>query len=201
LNIPKTTRGFATMPARKNDDRIPGSSSHSAERKSLSHPTRRIRERVKKEKKRVRFSEFDDVFEIPHIKDLSKQEIRDVWMADEDFKSIRQECMGAVENIGKGDVSDGFLLRGLDQHTLKYKAARESIGRKVTDVVLKIQEFERAHGVDASELMAKLCAKYSEPAVVAAQITAISDLFSCFRNTWSQRTIPTILAVPSATAC
>jgi hypothetical protein len=189
------------MPPRKKDDHMSGSSSHSAERASLSHPSRRIRERVKKEKKRVRFSKFDDVFEIPHIKDLSTQEIRDVWMADEDFKSIRQECIGAVEIIGKGDVSDGFLLRGLDQHTLKYKTARETIGRKVTDVVLSIQEFERASGVDASELMAKMCFKYSEPAVAAAQITAISDLFSCFRNTWSQRTIPTVLADPSATAC
>jgi hypothetical protein len=38
--------------------------------------------------------------------------------------------------------------------------------------------------------MASLCAKYSEPAVVAAHTAAISDIFASFRDTWSHRAIP-----------
>jgi hypothetical protein len=150
----------------------------------------------RKEKRGVRFSEYEEVVEIPHIGDLCEEEIRDVWMADEDFRSIQEECMGTVTMLGKGAVSNGFLLRGLDQHTLNYTESKDAIGRDLYTAVFRVQDFQRSTGVDAAELMAKICAKYSEPSVAAAQISAISDLFSCFKDTWSQRSIPTFTALP-----
>lgn len=113
-------------------------------------------------------------------------------MGSDDFTSIRQECLGTVSSIGNDKVSDGFLLRGLDQHTNRYKETRDFIGRQLYDAVLSVQEFERTNGVDCSELMGRLSRKYSEPSVVAAQSAALSDLFSSFKGTWSQRSIPTI---------
>ena len=39
--------------------------------------------------------------------------------------------------------------------------------------------------------------KFSEPAVVAAQVAAVSDMFSSFKDTWTQRNIPTFDDVPT----
>jgi hypothetical protein len=164
--------------------------------RSQRRSRRRERERTKKReetKKSVRFNRYDEVFDIPHIKDLSKQEILDVWMTNEDIRDIQTECIGAVSMVGKGSVSNGFLLRGLDQHTLKYKEERDVIKDQVYDAVFSIQEFQRVTGTDVSELICAMCEKRSEAAVVAAQIAAISDVFSSFKDTWSQRTIPVIV--------
>lgn len=130
--------------------------------------------------------------EIPHINDLSSEEIRDVWMHEDEFRRIRRECLGTVGEVGDEKVSDGCLLRGLDQHTNRYKNVRDFIGRQVYDAVLSVQEFEQANGIDCSELMAQMSIKYSEPSVVAAQSAAISDIFSSFKGTWTHRSIPTI---------
>ena len=142
------------------------------------------------------FSTNEKVMEIPHIKDLSPEEIFDCWMSPEESRSIRKECLGTVaENEDDDDddkVTDGMLLRGLDQHTNRYMEARDSISRQVYHVIFRVQEFEQAKGVDCSELMAQLSAKYSAPSSIAAQSTALSDLFSSFKGTWSHRNIPTI---------
>jgi len=133
------------------------------------------------------------VQEIPHINDLSQEEVDSVWMNDDDFFVIRQECLGTVGEIGPDKVTDGFLLRGLDQHTHRYKETKGFIGRQVYDAVFSVQEFQRANGgIDCSELMSQLVQKYSEPSLIAAQSAALSDLFSSFKGTWTHRSIPTI---------
>jgi hypothetical protein len=131
------------------------------------------------------------VLEIPHINDLSPEEIFDCWMTPEESQSIREECLGTVAENDK-KMTDGMLLRGLDQHTNRYKEARDFISRQVYDAIFSVQEFEQENGVDCSELMAQLSAKYSAPATIAAQSAAISDLFSSFKGTWSHRNIPTV---------
>ena len=119
-------------------------------------------------------------------------------MTDEDFHEIRMECLGKVEELGHEKVSDGMLLRGLDQHTHRYKEVKGFISRQVYDAVFTVQEFEKANGVDCSELMAQLSRKYSEPSAVAAQTAALSDIFSSFKDTWTHRSIPTIPDGPPA---
>jgi hypothetical protein len=141
-------------------------------------------------KRRITFADYDMIFEIPHINDMSSQEIQDQWMSAEDLRNIRKDCIGTVKEMNDGEPPEGVFLRGLDQHTMKYKARKEEIDRQVYDAVFRIQEFQRLSGVDASEVMANLCTKYSEPSVVAAHTAAISDIFSSFRDTWSTRAIP-----------
>jgi hypothetical protein len=184
------------------DDNIPVAISTCCSSEPTSRSRRRSQRREREleltkkreeKKKSVRFDEYDEIFDIPHINDLSKQEILDVWMTKEDIRHIQEECIGAVRMIGKGSVSNGFLFRGLDQHTLKYKEERDVIKDQVYEAVFSIQKFQKATGADVSELICAMCEKRSEAAVVAAQITAISDLFSSFKDTWSQRTIPVIV--------
>jgi hypothetical protein len=144
----------------------------------------------KKKRQHIEFADYDLVFEVPHINDMTEQEIHDQWMTPEELRGIRQGCIGTVRDMNNGEPPEGTFLRGLDQHTMKYKARKEEIDRQVYDAVFRIQEFQRTSGIDATEIMANLCTKYSEPSVVAAHTAAISDIFSSFRDTWSRRAIP-----------
>lgn len=137
------------------------------------------------------FADYDTVFQIPHIKDMSKKEIHDCWMTSEDLKAIRQACIGTVREMNKGvEPPEGTFLRGLDQHSDKYRERKDEINNQIYDAVFRIQEFQRLSGKDASEVMAKMCTKYSEPSVIAAHMSAISDIFSAHKDTWTQRAIP-----------
>jgi hypothetical protein len=138
----------------------------------------------------LRFADYDTVFPIPHINDLSEQEIQDCWMTAEDLRAIRQSCIGTVREMNSGEPPEGIFLRGLDQHSDKYRERKDEINQQVYDAVFRIQTFQRLSGKDASEVMAKLCAKYSEPSVIAAQTAAIADIFSAHKGLWSQRAIP-----------
>jgi hypothetical protein len=130
------------------------------------------------------------VFHIPHINDMSEEEIQDCWMTSEDLRAIRQSCIGTVRELNNGEPPEGMFLRGLDQHSHKYKERKDKINNQVYDAVFRIQEFQRLSGKDASEVMAKLCTKYSEPSVIAAHTAAISDIFSAYKGLWSKRAIP-----------
>lgn len=71
--------------------------------------------------KGVTFGLFDDVYEIPHLKNMSQEEIDDCWMTEEDFRVIREECRDVVKALDNGlkqEVSEGYFLRGLDQQTM-----------------------------------------------------------------------------------
>eukprot|EP00529_Nitzschia_sp_RCC80_P021390 CAMPEP_0113498376 /NCGR_PEP_ID=MMETSP0014_2-20120614/31136_1 /TAXON_ID=2857 /ORGANISM="Nitzschia sp." /LENGTH=385 /DNA_ID=CAMNT_0000392389 /DNA_START=487 /DNA_END=1644 /DNA_ORIENTATION=- /assembly_acc=CAM_ASM_000159 len=143
----------------------------------------------------IHFADYDCVFEIPHINDFPPEVVRDVYMSSSELTAIRRECIGTVKQMNDSDgnteqYKEGQFLRGLDQHTLKYTERKKGIDRRVYEAVFRIQEFERKTGVDASEIMAKHCAINSEPSVAAAHIAAISDVFSSFKGTWSERSIP-----------
>jgi len=70
-------------------------------------------------------------------------------MSDTEFRTIRQECLGTVAEVGdQKRVTDGMLLRGIDQHTHRYKEARDFIMRQVHDAVFSVQDYERAKNVD-----------------------------------------------------
>jgi hypothetical protein len=150
---------------------------------------------LKQQRNHLAFADCDTVFPIPHINEMSEQEINDCWMSAEDLQAIRQSCIGTVREMNNnknnnGEPPEGIFLRGLDQHSDKYKQRKDEINNQVYDAVFRIQEFQRLSGKDASGVIAKLCAKYSEPSVIAAHTAAISDIFSAHKGLWSQRAIP-----------
>ena len=121
---------------------------------------------------------------------MSDREIHDCWMTEKDLHDIRKQCIGTVRDMNGPAPPEGSFLRGLDQHTDKYRERKDEINRQIYDAVARIQDFQRLSGKDATEVMAKLCHKYSEPSVVAAHMAAISDIFAMHKNTWSKRAIP-----------
>ena len=136
------------------------------------------------------------MFEIPHINDLSDDIVENCWMGPDDFKSIRVDCLSTVKEIDTGKQPEGYFLRGLDQHTMKYKERRDEIGRQVYMAVFELQTYQWSTGVDATDLIARASSKYSEPAAIAAHMAAISDIFSAFKNTWTARNFPSIEVEP-----
>lgn len=182
------SRSPSSSSSRKKDRSL-SSNSFSYSIKSKRNTSRSYRRKpVKRE--HLEFADYDTVFQIPHINDMSEQEIHDCWMSAEDLRDIRKSCIGTVRSMNKGEPPEGMFLRGLDQHSDKYRERKDEINNQIYDAVYRIQEFQRLSGKDASEVIAKMCAKYSEPSVVAAHMAAISDIFSSYKGTWSRRAIP-----------
>ena len=220
-------KGILCFPARDENDR----------RKAAAEQQQQEQIKKKKNKPKLTFNEHVRSKDIPHINDMSSDEISDVYMTPNDFKRIRNECLQLVQQ--KDFTKDGYLLRGLDKQTNSYQSRRDDIHYQVQDTVFLIQELARnqryqlqqmqkekekakkqqqqqhqngdnppnegeeedekdanivsEYEDDVMEFLAKVCAKKSEPAVIAAHTAAISDLFSVHKDTWTQRHIPTVL--------
>lgn len=168
------------------------SSSQRSSSKTNSRHKKKKFDKNRRADQHITFADYDMVFEIPHVNDLPASVIRDVYLSSDELRAIRRDCIGTVQQMNEGgdNMPEGSFLRGLDQHTLKYKERKTGIDKRVYETVFRIQEFQRNTGVDASHIMAKHCANNSEPSVAAAHIAAISDLFSSFKGTWSERSIP-----------
>ena len=181
-----------------------------------------------KPKKHVQFNEHARLKLVPHVNEMDPEDFKNVYMTDEDFQRIRNECFQLLDS--SDFLKDGYLLRGLDKQTNEYRTRRDDIHYQVQESVFCIQELanhqryqlqqeqmlrekqrekdklngtynpEEDDGIDivaeynndVTEFMAKVCAKKSEPAVIAAHTAAISDLFSVYKDTWTQRHIPTV---------
>ena len=127
--------------------------------------------RRKKRRRRIRFAEYDDVMEIPHIDDLPPDEVKDVWIGHEEFQSIRRECVGLVALIDeslKTSKQIDFCVRGLDQHTPKYIEMREAIQQLMYETVARINQIQQADGNDYTEVLARLCQTCSSSSVTNA---------------------------------
>lgn len=147
----------------------------------------------------MQFAEHKSVHNIPHVNDFSEAQIRDSYFSPRELRNIRAECIDIVSYTNEKGVEDGdgFFLRGLDQHTLRYKKTQDSMCRQLYDTVKAFQDFQDQTGVDVSERMAKLCQKFSAPAASAAQVSAMSDIFSAFKGSWTRRGTPVIQDIPT----
>jgi hypothetical protein len=126
--------------------------------------------------RRLRFSPYDEVFEIPHINDLSEEEVDGVWMSQDEIKAVRRNAKCMVALMDKGDNHmEGLEVRGLDQNTPSYARRREAILKLVYQAVNRIQTYQEANGVQVPELMAELCQKISSSSVAAAQKLGMLD--------------------------
>ena len=155
----------------------------------------------KKERRNVSFYPYVKIRDIPHINDLPQDVIDDCYMSQDDLWSIHEDCRELMYQCGMNSSSkdlrkEGYALRGLDKRTWKYCVKRDEIHDKVQDAVYRLQRIRRLTGKDTTQLMADTCIKLSHPAVISAQIAAISDIFTCYQDTWIQRNIPTIESVP-----
>jgi hypothetical protein len=126
--------------------------------------------------RKVNFAPYDQVFEIPHIDDLSDDEVANVWMSPEDGSKIRQECQSIVVMMNNEceNLKD-VETRGLEQHAMAYTEQCKAIKYLLYEAVNRIQSFQEEKGVEVSHLIAELCQKISAVSVTTAQRTATRD--------------------------
>jgi hypothetical protein len=130
----------------------------------------------------VRFAQFDEVFEIPHINDLSDEELDGVWMSPKELRSIRRGCKLTILSFeGQTTEWNDIAMRGLEQHTIEYSRTRKATRQQLYKAVFEIQSFQTFQGVSVPELIAKMSQKCSSSSVVAAHGTGISDAFDACR--------------------
>lgn len=125
---------------------------------------------------RVTFSSTDELQEIPHINDLSDEEVKDVWMSREELQTIRRQCATIVKFMDMDSaIRHGVCLRGLEQNTPSYVELQVAIRRQLYDAVYAIQQFQDTTGVAVPDLLSETCQKYSRESVIQAQIVGHND--------------------------
>lgn len=127
--------------------------------------------------KRVCFAEHDEVFEIPHVNDLSDDEIDAVWMSEEDFKSIRKECRMIILAIEREctNILDGVELRGLEHHMSTQRKQKAAVREILYGTVEKLQCFQDETNMDVSDMMGEMCQKVSSRSEKMAHRMALGD--------------------------
>jgi hypothetical protein len=137
----------------------------------------------------VRFAEYDEVFEIPHIKDLSQDEINDIWLSEKDNQAIQRKFLVMVELMNNSDDDDddderannGLAIecrRGLEDHTRRRSERRRQIRNQVYEAVFSMQASQEATsstGERAPDLQSELTRKYSRISELQARIVASRD--------------------------
>ena len=127
--------------------------------------------------KKVRFASHDKVRTIPHINDLSDEEVDAVWMHPDEFRAIRRECQSIILFIEHGDcdVTDDIEIRGLEHHMLKQKLEAQALQQLLYDTVDKIQSFGDDCSMDVSDMLASICHKISSRQEELVRKIALQD--------------------------
>lgn len=124
----------------------------------------------------VTFSATDELQEIPHINDLSDEEVSSVWMTREELQAIRRQCATIVKFMDMDSAAQhGVCLRGLEQNTPNYVAIQVEIRRQLYDAVHAIQDFQYSTGMQLPDMLAESCQKFSHDSVIQAQIVGMND--------------------------
>jgi hypothetical protein len=150
--------------------------------KSCSSSSRSKKKEKKKTKnnRSVRFANFDDVYEIKHINDMSKDEIDSIWMSSEEKSDVRMESIQIVNMMNSHQVTfelEGVCLRGLDQHVSSYKERSKETVNRLYNLIYECQTFEDRHGVQVpDDILAKYLHFLSSRCGVEAQARGIRDM-------------------------
>lgn len=110
---------------------------------------------------------------------MSDDEVDSVYMSAEELKAVRTDCMTFVRMMDEGfhlvNGKKQFCTRGLDQHTKAYTSRAQDIRDNIYDSVHAIQSFQGVSRSDASELISKLCQRFSEISAEQARAIAQDD--------------------------
>jgi hypothetical protein len=127
----------------------------------------------------VTFAPTDELQEIPHLRDLSDEEIANVWMTAGELHAIRRQCSTIVKFIDSAimdtTATHGVCLRGLEQNTPSYVSIQMAVRAQLYDAVFFIQHFQQHAGVAVPNLIAETCQKFSSKSVAQAHAVGLND--------------------------
>lgn len=140
----------------------------------------------KKERKRVSFMPKNQFIQIPSIRDLSRDEIKALYLSKEEMSKIHEECWKLVDLMNSGieyEDQEGFSKRGLvdlkDDSVERRRRMRDQAYR----IVFGVQKFHSnsrrpTECMDVTEITANLyqkaAARAQEEAYEAAWFDAIA---------------------------
>jgi hypothetical protein len=135
--------------------------------------------------RQVHFAEYDEIVEIPHINDLSDEEVDGVWMTEDELRSIRRRCKDMVKMMEKDEEKARKKIsctRGIYEHTKQYIEKRDQIRGKIYEAVIAVQCHHDATGEYDEELLGELSRSYSAVSVLQAQVLALGDAAAAFQQ-------------------
>ena len=131
----------------------------------------------------VTFSQRMDVREIRHFRDLSPEEIKDVWYANEDFDEIKKSLIGTLRLMmskkpildEEGDDDELHCIRGLEFRTPQGAKRRKQIKVDALTAVWNEQVKQWQNDVVDDESIRQVYLKHSDPCRMAAYKFGIQD--------------------------
>lgn len=153
------------------------------------------------QRRNVHFADHDSVVEIPHINDMTDEEVEGQYMSQNELQAIREQCKVYVRMIDEGlHMRKGkakFCTRGLDQHIKAYTSQAQEVRDCIYDSVFSVQSLQATADSDLSELIAKVSRRLSIVSVQQAYTIAEFDARSArVRMARSSRRCQSAYSVP-----
>jgi hypothetical protein len=131
-------------------------------------------------KRRVFFSDSVETREIPHLDDLSNEDVLAAWWTANDYLVIRKMISLTVRMIMNGSKfveDDGdFCERGLEVRTKAGARARHlMIKQRAIETVLKAQDYQRQEGFSDPEYIAEIYSEYTRDSSEESHFAGLSD--------------------------
>jgi hypothetical protein len=127
---------------------------------------------------------YDEVFEVPHIDDISDDEVDATWYSKKEFQTIRKSCLRTVELMEQNlsiKESSKHCTRGLEKHTVLRRELRKRQQELCFETVMNIQDLSESRGVALNDIMAEFYAKSCSNSVREAIRVALQDERELFR--------------------
>jgi hypothetical protein len=125
------------------------------------------------------FHMYDEVIEIPHIDDISDDEVDATWYSKKEFQTIRKSCLRTVElmerKLSIKESSKHYCTRGLEKHTDLGRQIRKRHQEVCFETVMNIQDLSESRGVALNDIMAEFYAKTCSESVQEALRWASQD--------------------------
>jgi hypothetical protein len=122
-----------------------------------------------KKAKYVRFDQYDEVEEIPHINDFSQEEVDSLWWSHEEQYETRKTCFSLVDRFNAGEVMDKEEMLGLEKRTNAAADPVERLCQVINETVFSLQQ-EADHVTSSSAAPVKrLCRVINEETVFSIQ--------------------------------
>jgi len=132
-------------------------------------------------KKRFRFSlSSNEVFPIPHIDDLSDEEVKETWYEKQDYENIKMSIIPVVRKMMKGEKieeNDRQTIRGLEYRTRKGAIRRQHNKVEAITAVLDEQDLQiETKGYVDDERLAKVYIQFNAHCQEEAHKLALGDV-------------------------
>jgi hypothetical protein len=139
-----------------------------------SKPTKSLYEQ-NRERRQLRFDDYDEIREIASVKDFSDEQKRRLWFTEDEITSIREDCLAVVNLVNEGhplvDVDELGGIYGLEKSTKALEMQMLEVTHRCINTVIGIQRAKRKS--EKKDFAAKMYFLQSAKATLDAHVYAI----------------------------